>query len=59
MRLIDLIEVEVKNVKRFSILNSTFAHIPQVGIYVERTGNLEIKDNIFIHNNNVVLEKNM
>lgn len=48
MRLIDLIEVEVKNVKRFSILNSTFAHIPQVGIYVERTGNLEIKDNIFM-----------
>jgi len=44
----ETLEVEVKNVKRFSILNSTFAHIPQVGIYVERTGNLEIKDNIFM-----------
>merc|ERR1711953_1091804 len=41
-------EVEVRNVKSFSILNSTFAHIPQVGIYVERTGQLEIRDNIFI-----------
>ena len=38
----------MKNVKSFSVLNSTFAHIPQVGIYVERTGQLEIKDNIFI-----------
>ena len=42
------IQVEVRNVKSFSILNSTFAHIPQVGIYVERTGQLEIRDNIFI-----------
>ena len=42
------IQVEVKNVKSFSVLNSTFAHIPQVGIYVERTGKLEIRDNIFI-----------
>ena len=39
--------------KSFSILNSTFAHIPQVGIYVESTGQLEIKDNIFMK----VLEK--
>ena len=42
------IQVEVRNVKSFSILNSTFAYIPQVGIYVERTGQLEIRDNIFI-----------
>merc|ERR1711953_107308 len=44
----ETLEVEVRNVKSFSILNSTFAHIPQVGIYVERTGQLEIRDNIFI-----------
>merc|ERR1711953_624611 len=44
----ETLEVEVKNVKSFSVLNSTFAHIPQVGIYVETTGQLEIKDNIFM-----------
>ena len=41
-------QVEVKNVKTFQILNSTFSHVPQLGIKVERTANLQIMDNIFL-----------
>ena len=43
-----LLQVEVKNVKSFQILNSTFAHIRQLGISVATTGDLKIMDNIFL-----------
>ena len=49
-----ILQVEVSNVKSFQISNSTFSHIPQLGIQVSTTGNLKILDNIFLKVNHPI-----
>jgi len=55
----EALDLEVTNVKKFVLFNSTFAHIPRRGLRTSRTDKLEIKDSIFqrVYPMSVVAEK--